>query len=78
MGEIESRYVSAEVVAASCPTHGSSRLHLVLEELLRAKLEDVVQLLLGHGASFGAQAGSHHQVGQHHFSLRHLSDSLLH
>lgn len=59
-------------------THGSCGLHLVLEELLCAKLEDVVQFLFGHGAGFRAQAGSNHQVGQHHFPLCHLSDSLFH
>ena len=57
------------------PTHG---LDVVFEELLGAELEDVVQLLLGHGAGLGAQAGPHHQVGQHHLALGHLRDALLH
>lgn len=53
-------------------------LHIVLEELLCAKLEDVIQLLLGHGARLGAEAGPHHQVGEHHLALGHLRDALLH
>lgn len=53
-------------------------LHVVLEELLCAELQDVVQLLLGHGARLGAQAGPHHQVGEHHLTLGHLRDPLLH
>lgn len=53
-------------------------LHVILEELLRAELEDVVQLLLGHGARLGAEAGPHHQVGEHHLALGHLCDALLH
>lgn len=51
---------------------------LVLEELLRPKLEDVVQLLLGHGACLGSQTRAHHKVGQHHLPLGHLGDTLLH
>jgi len=65
--------------AAVDPTHGSRRcLHLAFEELLGAELEDVVQFLFGHGAGFGAEAGPHHQVGEHHLPLRHLGDPLLH
>ena len=45
---------------------------LVLEQLLRAELEDVVQLLFGHGARLGAQTRTHHQVGQHHLLLGNL------
>lgn len=59
-------------------THCSCRLHFILEKLLSSELEDVVQLLFGHGARFGAQAGPHHQVSQHHFPLGYLSDPLLH
>lgn len=51
---------------------------LIFEEFFCAKLEDVVQFLFGHGASFGSQAWPHHQVGQHHLSLSHLRDALLH
>lgn len=66
------------VVSGHSRTHRSSRLHFILEQLLGSKLENVVQLLFGHGARFGAQTGPHHQVSQHHFPLRHLSDPLLH
>lgn len=59
-------------------THGSRCFHFIFEKLFGAKLEDVIQFLFGHGASFGAQARPHHQVSQHHLSFRHLSDSLLH
>lgn len=59
-------------------THCSCRLHFILEKLLGSKLEDVIQLLFGHGACFRAQAGPHHQVSQHHFSLCYLGDSFLH
>lgn len=58
--------------------HVRSTFYLIFEEFLCAKLEDVVQFLLGHGASFGAQARPHHQVGQHHLPLGHLRDALLH
>ena len=61
-----------------CPAPRTPTLHVILEELLRAKLEDVIQLLLGHGARLGAQARSHHQVGEHHLALGHLRDALLH
>ena len=59
-------------------THGSCCFYFIFEKLLCAELEDIVQFLFGHGSSFGAQAGPHHQVGQHHLPLRHLSDPLLH
>ena len=61
-----------------CPAPRTPTLHVILEELLRAKLEDVIQLLLGHGTGLGAQARSHHQVGEHHLALGHLRDALLH
>lgn len=50
----------------------------ILEELLRPKLEDIIQLLLRHGAGLGSQAWPHHQVGQHHLPLGYLRDALLH
>lgn len=50
----------------------------ILEELFCPKLEDVVQFLLGHGASLGSQARPDHQVGQHHLPFGHLGDALLH
>lgn len=49
----------------------------VLEKLLRPKLEDIIQLLLGHGAGLGSQTRPHHQMGQHHLPLGYLSDALL-
>lgn len=61
-----------------CQAPRTPTLHIILEELLCAKLEDVIQLLLGHGARLGAQARSHHQVGEHHLALGHLRDALLH
>ena len=65
-----------------CPTHPQPRwaltLVLVLEELLGAELEDVIKLLLGHGAGLGAQPRAHDQVGQHHLALGHLRDAFLH
>lgn len=45
---------------------------LVLEELLGSKLQDVVQLLFGHGARLGSEAGSDYQVSQHHLLLSDL------
>lgn len=44
----------------------------ILEQLLSSKLEDVVELLLRHGARLGAKTRSHDQMGQHHLLLRHL------
>lgn len=44
----------------------------ILEQLLSSKLEDVIELLLGHGARFGAETRSHHQMGEHHLLLCHL------
>lgn len=56
-------------------TVGLSQLTLsdfILEQLFSSKLEDVIKLLLGHGACFGTETGSHHQMGEHHLLLRHL------
>lgn len=49
----------------------------VLEKLLGAELEDVVQLLFGHGAGLGAQPWPHHQVGQHHLTFGYLGNPFL-
>ena len=44
----------------------------MLEQLFGAELEDVVELLFGHGSGLGSEAGPNHQVSQHHLLLRHL------
>lgn len=46
--------------------------NFILEQLFCSKLEDVIELLLRHGARFGAQTRSHDQMGQHHLLLCHL------
>ncbi len=54
---------------------GSSRLTIsdfILEQLFSSKLQYVIELLLRHGACLGAETRSHHQMGEHHFLLRHL------
>ena len=51
---------------------------LILEQFLGAKLENVVELLLGHHGALVAEARPDHQVCQHHLALGHLSDALLH
>ncbi len=53
-------------------------LALYLEEFLRAELEDIVKLLLGHGGAFVSKTGSHHEMSQHHLPFGDLGDSLLH
>lgn len=45
---------------------------LILEQLFCSKLEDVIQLLLGHGARLGSEARPDHQVSQHHLLLGNL------
>jgi len=50
---------------------------LVLEELLGAELQNVVELLFGHHGSLVAEARPHDQVSQHHLALGHLRDALL-
>lgn len=50
----------------------------VLEELLGAELEDVVELLLAHRHRAAAHSRAHNQVREHHLAARHLKDALLH
>lgn len=67
--------------AGPCPQEAAGKvltLVLILEQLLGAEFEDVIQLLLGHGARLGAQPGPDHQVCQHHLPLGHLCDPLFH
>ena len=42
------------------------------KQLFSSKLEDIIELLLGHGAGLRAKTRPHHQVGEHHLLLRHL------
>lgn len=51
---------------------------VLLEQLLRAETQDVVQLLLGEVGALAAHAGPHHQMREHHLALGHLRDALLH
>ena len=51
---------------------------LVLEQLLGAELENVVELLFGHHRALVAESRPHDQMRQHHLALGHLRDSLLH
>ncbi len=49
----------------------------LLEEFFCAELEDIIQFLLGHGGTFVAESGPHHQMSQHHLLLGNLSNPLL-
>lgn len=67
-----------ELESVSNNSTSSSFGGIVLEELLGAELEDVVELLLAHGHRAAAHSRAHNQVREHHLAARHLKDALLH
>ena len=50
----------------------------LVEQLLRAEPQNVVDLLLGEVGLVAVHSGLDHQMGQHHLLLSHLGHSLLH
>jgi hypothetical protein len=61
-GLIEEKYSEESRGCLWGATEKILTLIFILKQLLSAKFEDVIQLLLGHGSSLGAQPRPHHQV----------------